>query len=89
MNAEHQTSMEEKIEVLKKMLDKMDADVASANDAIVQAKKALNGAAERIANQNKTIARLQQIEAAARNLAKVKGRHNSEQAMNQLLETLK
>lgn len=33
--------------------------------------------------------RLRAIEAAARNLAKVKGRHNSELAMNQLLETLK
>ena len=33
--------------------------------------------------------RLRTIEAAARNLAKVKGRHNSELAMNQLLETLK
>ena len=33
--------------------------------------------------------RLRTIEAAARNLAKVKGRHNSEIAMNQLLETLK
>jgi len=35
------------------------------------------------------INRLRSIEAAARNLAKVKGRHNSELAMNQLLETLK
>ncbi len=33
--------------------------------------------------------RLRTIEAAARNLAKVKGRHNSELAMNQLLEALK
>jgi hypothetical protein len=33
--------------------------------------------------------RLIAIEKAARNLAKVKGRHHSEQAMNQLLETLK
>ena len=33
--------------------------------------------------------RLRTIEAAARNLAKVKGRHNSELAMNQLLESLK
>jgi hypothetical protein len=32
---------------------------------------------------------LRKIEAAARNLAKVKGRHNSEIAMNQLLEALK
>ena len=35
------------------------------------------------------IFKLKQIEASARNLAKVKVRHNSEIAMNQLLETLK
>ena len=35
------------------------------------------------------IFRLKQIEAAARSLAKVKGRHNSEIAMNRLLEALK
>jgi len=35
------------------------------------------------------VQRLRPIEAAARNLAKVKGRHHSEQAMNQLLEALK
>ena len=35
------------------------------------------------------IDRLRTIESAARNLAKVKGRHHSEQAMNQLLEYLK
>ena len=35
------------------------------------------------------IDRLRAIEAAARNLVNVKGQHNSEQAMNQLLETLK
>lgn len=35
------------------------------------------------------IDRLRAIKAAARNLAKVKGRHHSEQAMNQLLEALK
>ena len=49
----------------------------------------LNDAGHCIANQAQTISRLQDIEAAARNLAKVKGRHNSEIAMNQLLETLK
>ena len=35
-----------------------------------------------IASQAQTIARLLQIEAAALNLAKVKGRHNSEIAYN-------
>ena len=34
------------------------------------------------------VQRLRAIEAAARNLAKVKGRHHSELAMNQLLEVL-
>lgn len=34
------------------------------------------------------LSRLRNIEATARNLAKVKGRHNSEIAMNQLLEAL-
>lgn len=45
---------------------------------------------EREANATLTeeIGRLRTIEAAARNLAKVKGRHHSEQAMNQLLEVL-
>lgn len=37
----------------------------------------------------KKVAKLYAIEAAARNLANVKGRHNSEIAMNQLLEALK
>ena len=49
----------------------------------------LNDAGHCIANQAQTIDRLLQIEKAARNLAKVKGRHNSEIAMNQLLEALK
>lgn len=49
----------------------------------------LNDAAQCIARQRQTIRRLQDIEAAALNLAKVKGRHNSEIAMNRLLETLK
>ena len=49
----------------------------------------LNDAAQCIARQRQTIRRLQDIEAAASNLAKVKGRHNSELAMNQLLEALK
>ena len=35
------------------------------------------------------IDRLRTIESAARNMAKVKGRHHSELAMNQLLEALK
>lgn len=35
------------------------------------------------------VQRLRTIEAADRNLAKVKGRHHSEIAMNQLLEALK
>ena len=49
----------------------------------------LNDAAQCIARQSQTISRLQDIEAAASNLAKVKGRHNSEIAMDRLLEALK
>lgn len=46
---------------------------------------------ERAANAAMTeeVDRLRTIEAAARNLAKVKGRHHSEIAMSQLLEALK
>ena len=42
-----------------------------------------------IDKQRKVIDRLQAIESAARNLAKVKGRHHSDLAMSQLLEALK
>ncbi len=71
--------------------------IAAANPATVLAlldeldvmSEYLNDAAQCIARQSQTIRRLQDIEAAARNLAKVKGRHNSEIAMNQLLEALK
>lgn len=71
--------------------------IAAANPATVLAlldeldvmSEYLNDAAQCIANQAHTIDRLMQIEKAARNLAKVKGRHNSEIAMNQLLESLK
>ena len=52
--------------------------VAKCNDQAVDSRLLLDA-----------IFKLKQIEAAARNLAKVKGRHNSEIAMNQLLETLK
>ena len=67
-------------------------------DAIVMAVTAEDDAtAEYIAAANPAtvlqlldeIDRLRTIEAAARNLAKVKGRHNTEIAMNQLLEALK
>lgn len=49
----------------------------------------LSQALELVEKRQKMIDRLQHVEAAARNLAKVKGRHHSELAMNQLLEALK
>ena len=52
--------------------------VAKCNDQAVDSRLLLDA-----------IFKLKQIEAAARNLAKVNGRHNSEIAMNQLLEALK
>ena len=56
-------------------LDRTKGSVAIAGAALSAAERELD--------------RLRTIEAAARNLAKVKGRHNSELAMNQLLEALK
>ena len=56
-------------------LDRTKGTVAIAGAALSAAERELD--------------RLRTIEAAARNLAKVKGRHNSEIAMNQLLEALK
>jgi hypothetical protein len=56
-------------------LDRTKGSVAIAGAALSAAERELD--------------RLRTIEAAARNLAKVKGRHNSEIAMNRLLEALK
>lgn len=67
---------------MDKLIDKMAEDIAAAEQN-------LKGAAQCIANQSQTIARLLEIEKAARNLQKAKGRHNTEIAMNRLLETLK
>ncbi len=61
--------------VLLDELDRTKGTVAIAGAALSAAERELD--------------RLRTIEAAARNLAKVKGRHNSEIAMNRLLETLK
>ena len=55
-----------------------DVGVAKDNDQAIDCRLLLDA-----------IFKLRQIEAAALNLAKVKGRHNSEIAMNQLLEALK
>ncbi len=74
---------------LRAELTAMREDLNDARSVWKQASAELNDAAQCIARQSQTISRLQDIEAAARNLAKVKGRHNSEIAMNQLLETLK
>jgi len=81
-------------------LSNMDVDAAyisAANPATVlalldelertQGSVAITSAA--LSAAERELQRLRPIEAAARNLAKVKGRHNSELAMNQLLDTLK
>jgi hypothetical protein len=57
-------------------------------DEIDRLRSDVNGAAECIARQAQTIARLLEIEKAARNLAKVKGRHHSEQAYQKMMEVL-
>ena len=71
--------------------------IAAANPATVlvlldeldRLNEYLDDAGHCLVHQAHTIDRLMQIEKAARNLAKVKGRHNSEIAMNQLLDALK
>lgn len=69
-------------------LQSMREDLNDARNGWEQATLELNEAATCIANQCATISRLQLIEAAARNLANVKGRHHSELAMNQLMKAL-
>ena len=63
----------------------------SYNNLLVELADALDVAPYHLttANAVKKIRRLQHIESAARNLTNVKGRHHSEQAMNQLFEALK
>ena len=55
---------------------------------IIELRAKLDDAAQCIARQAQTIARLLEIEKAARNLDNVKGRHNTEIAMNRLRATL-
>ena len=74
---------------LRAELTAMREDLNDARSEFVQVAAGLNDAAQCIARQSQTISRLQDIEAAASNLAKVKGRHNSEIAMDRLLEALK
>ena len=74
---------------LRAELTAMREDLNDARSEFRKVAAGLNDAAQCIANQAHTIDRLMQIEKAARNLAKVKGRHNSEIAMNQLLDALK
>lgn len=56
---------------------------------IIELRAQLDDAAQCIARQAQTIARLLEIEKAASNLAKAKGWHNTKIAMTRLLETLK
>jgi len=72
-------------EVVLALLDEIDRLRADN----VSTSKLLNDAIDLVEKKNSQLVRLRKIEAAARNLAKVKGRHNSEIAMNQLLESLK
>lgn len=74
---------------LRAELTAMREDMSDARSGWEQASAELNDAAQCTANQVQTIARLLQIEKAARNLAKVRGRHHSEIAYNRLMETLK
>ena len=74
---------------LRAELTAMREDLNDARSEFRKVAAGLNDAAQCIARQSQTISRLQDIEAAASNLAKVKGRHNSEIAMDRLLEALK
>ena len=65
-----------------------DQTLEHAKERIDALEQQLNEAAQCIANQSQTIARLLEIEKAARNLQKAKGRHNTEIAMNRLQATL-
>lgn len=78
-------------ERLRSELDSAKGMLKSYNNLLVELADALDVAPYHLttANAVKKIRRLQHIESAARNLAKVKGRHHSELAMNQLLESLK
>ena len=64
------------------------ATVLQLLDEVDRMRSDIEGAAECVANQSQKIARLLEIEKAARNLQKAKGRHNTEIAMNRLQATL-
>lgn len=66
------------------------AFIAAANPATVLALlDEMDALKETMRHMRAELERLRPIESAALNLAKVKGRHHSELAMNQLLEALK
>ena len=58
-------------------------------DDLTRTQGSLAIASAALSAAEREVQRLRAIEAAARNLAKVRGRHHSELAMNQLLEYLK
>ena len=70
-------------------IDRLRADKAHVTTMFESTSKLLSNAIDLVEKKNSQLVLLRKIEAAARNLAKVKGRHNSEIAMNKLLETLK
>ena len=70
-------------------IDRLRADKAHVTTMFESTSKLLSNAIDLVEKKNSQLVRLRKIEAAARNLAKVKGRHNSELAMNRLLEAMK
>ena len=70
-------------------IDRLRADKDHVTSMFESTQKQLNKAIEIIDKQRVLVDRLLRVEAAALNLAKVKGRHHSELAMNKLLESLK
>lgn len=76
----------------KNVIKSQEQTISALRDKTLKDKEAattLDSEREANAALTEEIDRLRAIEAAARNMAKVKGRHNSEIAMNRLLETLK
>lgn len=65
------------------------ATVLALLDELARTQGSLAIASAALSAAERELQNLRTIEAAVRNLAKVKGRHNSEIAMNQLLEALK
>lgn len=70
-------------------LDRLRADKAHVTTMFESTSKLLNNAIDLVEKKNAQLVRLRAIKSAAENLKRAKGRHNSEIAMNKLLEALK